>query len=140
MSDFKKDNNLMSGKGEWDESKHPRDEDGKFISISEFRYLEDKTKNGSGHPSHLYAKDKDDNVKYHQLTHSEEIKEKGTKKRIKTKKLNKNPNPKDPRSAYFITESKNGKLNEFGKKKKNWVLSAEDDKILKQFRDPPFDE
>lgn len=29
---FKKDNNLMSGKGEWNESEHPRDEDGKFTS------------------------------------------------------------------------------------------------------------
>lgn len=27
---LKKDNDLMSGKGEWDEEKHPRDEDGKF--------------------------------------------------------------------------------------------------------------
>ena len=44
---FKKDNNLTSGKGEWDESKHPRDEDGKFISISEFRYL--KTQSQGNH-------------------------------------------------------------------------------------------
>lgn len=28
---LKKDNDLMSGKGEWDEEKHPRDEDGKFV-------------------------------------------------------------------------------------------------------------
>ena len=30
--DFKKDNDIMSGKGEWDESEHPRDEDGRFTS------------------------------------------------------------------------------------------------------------
>lgn len=30
MGKFVKDTNLMSGKGEWDESEHPRDEEGKF--------------------------------------------------------------------------------------------------------------
>jgi len=29
---FEKDDNLMSGKGEWNESEHPRDSDGKFTS------------------------------------------------------------------------------------------------------------
>lgn len=29
---IKKDTNLMNGKGEWDESEHPRDSDGKFTS------------------------------------------------------------------------------------------------------------
>ena len=32
MAKFEKDNNLMSGKGEWEESEHPRDNDGKFTS------------------------------------------------------------------------------------------------------------
>ena len=32
MSDFEKNDNLMSGKGEWDEFEHPRDSDGKFTS------------------------------------------------------------------------------------------------------------
>ena len=31
MDKFINDSNIMSGKGEWDESKHPRDSDGKFI-------------------------------------------------------------------------------------------------------------
>jgi hypothetical protein len=30
MEEFKKSNSIMDGKGEWDESKHPRDDDGKF--------------------------------------------------------------------------------------------------------------
>lgn len=137
---FKKDNDLTGGKGEWNEKDHPRDKDGKFISISEFRYLEDKAKMGSGHPTHLYARNDKDDVKYHQLTHSSEIKDKETQKTITTVKLNQNPNPKDKRDAYFVPESKQGKLGEFGPIKKRWGLSKEDDKLLKKFRDPPFDD
>lgn len=133
---FNKDDNLSSGKGEWDESKHPRDENGKFISISEFRYLENTENPKMRHPAHLYAKNENDNVKYHQLTHSEQLKNSPTK----NVELHQNPNPKDKRKAYFIPESKDGKLNEFGKVKKKWILSEEDDKLLKIFRDPPFDE
>lgn len=32
MSTFEKDKDLLSGKGEWDETEHPRDNDGKFTS------------------------------------------------------------------------------------------------------------
>lgn len=35
MDKFVKDTNIMEGKGEWDETKHPRDEDGKFASKGE---------------------------------------------------------------------------------------------------------
>lgn len=132
---FKKDNNLTSGKGEWDESKHPRDEDGKFISISEFRYLKEHPKEDvDPHPTHLYAK-KGDTVKYHQLTHSEQIKDSD----VKNIKLSHNPNPKDKRTAYFIPKSEVGDINNFDKVKKNWILSDKDDKKMKKYRDEPFD-
>lgn len=32
MAEFKKNNSIMEGTGEWEESKHPRDDDGKFTS------------------------------------------------------------------------------------------------------------
>lgn len=32
MGEFQKNNNLMNGSGEWDESEHPRADDGKFTS------------------------------------------------------------------------------------------------------------
>lgn len=125
----------MNGKGEWDETKHPRDEDGKFISISEFRYQKQHPKiDVAPHPTHLYAK-KGDIVKYHQLTHSEEIQDLG----IKTVRLTKNPNPKDKKPAYFIPMSEEGNINNFDKIKKNWSLSEEDNKIMKKYRDDPFD-
>ncbi len=36
MDEFENDKSLMSGKGEWNEEEHPRDEKGRFISINEF--------------------------------------------------------------------------------------------------------
>lgn len=126
-----KKNDLMKGKGEWNEEEHPRDELGRFVAISEFRYIEKDPELKKPHPAHLYAKNGKDEVKYHQLTHSDEINKLG----IKTIKLNDNPNPKDIRDAYFIPDSKKANVNIFGKIKKSWFLSKENDEILKDYRD-----
>ncbi len=50
----------------------------------------------------------------------------------------KNPNPKDKREAYILPHSNNGKLSDFGKTKKNWELSIEDENLMKKYRDKPF--
>ena len=85
------------------------------------------------HPTHLYAK-KGDLVKYHQLTHSKKIMDTD----IENIELKQNPNPKDKRKAFFIPISEQAKLEKFDKEKKNWKLSEDDDKVMKKFRDKPF--
>lgn len=45
MDKFIKDKNIMSGKGEWDESKHPRDEEGKFTKKRTGTLIRHKAKN-----------------------------------------------------------------------------------------------
>ena len=45
--DFKKDNNIMSGKGEWNESEHPRDNDGKFTAKSGGQSTASQVKDGN---------------------------------------------------------------------------------------------
>ena len=135
MDKFKKDPSLLNGKGEWNESKHPRDSDGKFVKISEFRYLENHPAKGvKPHPAHLYAKSNNDKVKYHQLTHSKQIKNSD----IQNVELLVNPNKKDKRRAYFIPKSEVGNFSSFGKRKKNWKLSDVDNDRMKKFRDFPF--
>ena len=106
MAKFEK-GGLTDGAGsEWDEEEHPRNENGEFISISEFRYLENHPDPKiAGHPAHLYAK-KDDDVKYIQMTHSRSIKG-NPKENIK---MQHNPNPKDERDSYFVPKSANGKM------------------------------
>ncbi len=111
---IQKNNNLMNGKGEWNEEDHPRDEKGRFISINEFRYIENKNDLGHNHPAHLYAKNDNNDVKFIQLTHSKYIKDLN----IETEKMFKNPNPKDKREAYILPHSN-----------KN---------LMKQYRDKPF--
>ncbi len=134
MDEFENDKSLMSGKGEWNEEEHSRDEKGRFISINEFRYIENKNNLGYNHPAHLYAKNDNDDVKFIQLTHSKFISDLN----IETKKMFKNPNPKDKREAYILPHSNNGKLSDFGKTKKNWELSIEDENLMKKYRDKPF--
>lgn len=135
MSKFKQNKSLTNpSNSEWEENKHPRDEEGKFISISEFRYIS-KHENPKeiGHPAHLYAR-KNNDVKYNQLTHSKFIT--GNKKA--NIKMNKNPNKLDKKDSYFVPKSENGNISDFGKRKKDWKLSEEDDIKMQKYRDYPF--
>lgn len=47
--ELKKNDNLMEGKGEWDESEHPRDNDGKFTDKGNSHYSSNQKMNNNKH-------------------------------------------------------------------------------------------
>ncbi len=81
----------------------------------------------TGHPAYIYAKIGNE-LKYIGITHSE------ITQGVKNIKLDKNPNPKDKKSAYARPKSERAKTSRFGKKKKDWKLSKKDKEKLEPLK------
>lgn len=81
----------------------------------------------TGHPSYIYAR-VGNKYKYIGLTHSP------ITDRIKNIKLDKNPNPRDSRVAYFRPKSESAKTNNFKKKEEGWFFSREDKRKIDRYR------
>lgn len=95
----------------------------KEIKKDEFR----KNKQ-SGHPAYIYARVGND-YKFIGITHS------ALTDGVKNIKLEKNPNPKDKKTAYARPKADKSKTNNFKEKETGWKLSKKDksklDKIKK---------
>ena len=76
---------------------------------NEFR--KKNSKDGRGHPTYIYARQGDDYF-YIGITHAE------ITKGVKNITLEKNPNPKDSRSAYFRPRAEKNNRASFSKKLK----------------------
>jgi len=149
----------------FDESKHKRDESGRFaekdsgdsmqksfddlggvrtalktdtdgfVVADEFRYDESHPNAKMRHPHHIYAQGGEE-FKSLQLTHSPQIKGRA----MPNIKMHKPPNPKDKKEQHFVPQSETRKKTDFGKARKNWSLSQEDDQLMKPYRDKPFND
>ena len=73
----------------------------------------------SGHPTYVYAR-VGSKFEFIGLTHSE------ITQGVKNIKLEKNPDPKDKRTAYMRPSAKSDKTKNFKEKKKGWKLSTAD--------------
>ena len=71
------------------------------------------------HPAYIYAK-VGNTLKYIGITHSE------ITDGVKNIKLEKNPNPKDSKSAFFRPKTEQSSTNRFKKKEVGWKLSKKD--------------
>lgn len=92
----------------------------KEVKKDEFR--KNKT---SGHPAYIYAKVGNE-YKYIGITHSQ------ITEGMSNIKLDKNPNPKDKKTAYARPKAEKSKTNDFKSTEKGWKLSKKDkDKINK---------
>ena len=94
----------------------------KEVSKDEFRQYK-KTK----HPTYIYAKVGNE-YKFIGLTHAE------VTQGVKNIKLDKNPNPKDKRSAYFRPKAEKDKVNKFKKKEKGWKFSKSDKQKISRYK------
>lgn len=83
----------------------------------EFRKKNDDE--GSGHPTYIYAKVGND-FKYIGMTHSE------ITKGVRNIKLDKNPDPEDPRDSYMRPSAQKADAGRFGTKLKGWKLAESD--------------
>ena len=81
----------------------------------------------NGHPAYIYAKVGND-YKFIGITHSE------ITDGVKNIKLDKNPNPKDKKTAYARTQAEKGKTHEFKAKEKDWKLSKTDKQKLEKLK------
>jgi len=79
------------------------------------------------HPQHVYAK-QGNKFKGLEITHAKKVKGK------KLKRMIKNPDPSDTRSAYFVTTHTVTHEKKMGKPLKNWQLSKEDNTQMKKYR------
>ncbi len=147
---FKKDDNLLNGKGERDgqwitmpngakvyvpEDMSKKDAiEAHFEKTNEFR-KQNKKIDKFEHPMHVYAKS-DKFAKGHSLTTTK--KDKGATAEAIV--MRENPNPQDKRTSYFIPTSKTVPISELSKPQKGWKLNKSDNKTMKPFRDSPFDE
>ncbi len=94
----------------------------KLINKNEFRKNKD-----SGHPNYIYAKVGNE-YKFIGLTHSP------ITNNIKNIRLEKNPNPKDNRTAYFKPKAERGKVNRFNKKQIGWYFSKRDKQLIDKYK------
>ena len=150
MDKFEKDKSILDGKGEhggqWitmpngtkvyvpNGMSKKEAVEAHFEKTNEFR-KQNKKIDKFEHPMHVYAKS-DKFAKGHSLTTTK--KDKGVT--VEAIEMRENPNPKDKRTSYFIPTSKIVPILELSKPQKGWKLNKHDNKIMKQFRDPPFDE
>ena len=88
-----------------------------------------KNKKG-GHPAYIYAK-KGNDYKFIGITHSKITN--GTQ----NIKLERNPNPKDKRTAYARNKTEMGKTNNFKAKEKDWKLSKVDKEKINKIKSQP---
>lgn len=91
---------------------------------NEFR--KKNTKDGRGHPTYIYARQGND-YSYIGLTHAE------ITDGVRNIQLDKNPDPKDKRRAYFRPKSQRGHKSSFGKKLKGWRFSERDKEKIKKY-------
>lgn len=94
----------------------------KEIVKDEFRKNKDNR-----HPAYIYAKIGNE-YKYIGLTHSP------ITDNVKNIKLDKNPNPKDDRTAYIRPKSEQAKTNKFKKKEQGWKLINSDKEKINRFK------
>lgn len=79
------------------------------------------------HPAYIYAKVGNE-YKFIGITHSE------ITEGIANIKLDKNPNPKDKKTAYARNKIEKGKTNDFKAKEKDWRLSKSDKKKIEKIK------
>ena len=96
-----------------------------FSKRNHFRV--NNSKKVRGHPTYIYKKVGN---RYHfiGITHSE------ITHRTKNIKLDKNPNPEDPRDSYLRPFSSEEEVSKFGVKKRGWKLSKTDKKKIKTIK------
>ncbi len=94
----------------------------KEVKKDEFR----KNKS-NGHPAYIYAKIGNE-YKFIGITHSE------ITEGMANIKLDKNPNPKDKKTAYARNKIEKGKTNDFKAKEKGWGLSKSDKKKIEKIK------
>ena len=93
------------------------------IKRNEFR--KNNTKKYKGHPTYIYAQIGDEFL-FVGITHSE------ITNGVKNIKLDKNPNPKDKKNAYFRPFTDKMGKSSFGKKLKGWTISENDKNKIKK--------
>ena len=91
-----------------------------------FRKLDNKEV--KGHPTYIYAKIGND-YKFLGLTHS------SITDNVRNIKLEKNPNPKDKRTAYVRPKAGQANRSEFGKGFNDWKFSEQDRKRVAKIID-----
>lgn len=94
-------------------------------SRNEFR--KKNGKDGRGHPTYIYARQGDDYF-YIGITHAE------ITKRVKNIRLDRNPDPKDKRTAYFRPKAEKNNRSSFGKKLVGWSFSDSDKKKIDKYK------
>ena len=94
----------------------------KAVKKDEFR--KNKT---NQHPAYIYERVGND-YKFIGITHS-----KITDRMINIK-LDKNPNPKDKKTAYARPKAEVAKVNNFKRKEKDWKLSKSDKKKIEKIK------
>lgn len=78
----------------------------------------------SKHPTYVFLQKGNLYIAF-PITHSDKIGD------LKIVELSTNPNPMDSRKSYIVIEVIEDTKDRFGKKKKNWSISPEDDAILR---------
>lgn len=96
----------------------------KIEKRNEFR--KKNSKDGRGHPTYIYARQGDE-YKYIGITHAD------ITKGVKNIPLEKNPNPKDDKKAFFRPKAEKHHKSSFGKKLKGWFLSDKDKENMKKY-------
>ena len=94
-------------------------------SKNEFR--KKNSQDGRGHPTYIYARQGDDYL-YLGLTHAE------ITKGVRNIRLDKNPNPKDSRTAYVRPKAEKNNKASFGKKLQGWSFSDSDKEKIKKYK------
>lgn len=94
-------------------------------SKNEFRRT--NKKDGKNHPTYIYAREGDDYV-YLGITHAKITK--GTK----NIQLDKNPNPKDKRTAYVRPVAQKADKSSFGEKLRGWFFGESDKEKINKLK------
>ena len=94
----------------------------KEIKKNEFRKNKD-----TRHPAYIYARIGNE-YKFIGLTHSP------ITDNVKNIRLEKNPNPKDKKTAFFRPKAEKDKINKFKKKEVGWSFSKNDKKKIDKYK------
>lgn len=92
---------------------------------SEFRRT--NLKDGKNHPTYIYAKI-GDKYEYLGITHAK------ITKGVKNIRLEKNPNPKDKRTAYVRPNVQQAHKSSFGARLKGWFFSDSDKEKIERLK------
>lgn len=97
----------------------------------DFRYHGVIAKNNKGktkklyHPTYVFL-EKGNVYIYVSLTHSKKV------ENYILIKLKRNPNPKDKKDSYIISEVKEDTKDRFRRKEKGWKIDSEDDELIRK--------